>query len=585
MKSPLDFGLISLSALLAAGMPMAAQAQSLPYGDMTGSGGGGYGSGMSSRDSADSGDADSDSQGSRQAHRPRLKITPYIEAQQVAFAELHPGKDTLTYSVLAAGVDAAIGGRNNQGSVSLRYERRFGWGGKTRDSNVVSGIARVSSAVVPGTLTIDAGGLASRNAVEGNGSLSSGGLVFGDSVTQVYSIYAGPTLTTHAGDVAINGAYRIGYNRVETPNVVPAAAGQQHLDVFDSSVVHNASIHAGTKAGDVLPVGLGVGAGYNREDIKNLDQRVEDFHARADATLPVSQDLALVAGVGWEKVQVSSRDAVRDPVTGEPVLGSNGRWVTDKSAPRQMAYDTSGLIWDAGVMWRPSRRTALEAHVGRRYGSMSYTGSFAYSPDGRSSFNVSAYDSMSGFGGQLNNALANMPTQFQASRNPFNGNFNGCVAADGAVASGQSGCLSNALASVRSSVFRARGVMASYNHGGERLQYGIGGGYDRRKFVGAPGTVLAAANGVIDENWWVSAFLNGKIDQASSFSTNVYANWYNGGDVLAGDARGVGATAAYYRSITSHLSATAAVGLDGVTRDKLDDIWSAQGMVGVRYSF
>ena len=44
---------------------------------------------------------------------------------------------------------------------------------------------------------------------------------------------------------------------------------------------------------------LGVGAGYNREDISNLDQRVEDFHARADATLPVTSDLSLVGGVGF----------------------------------------------------------------------------------------------------------------------------------------------------------------------------------------------------------------------------------------------------------------------------------------------
>ena len=57
------------------------------------------------------------------------------------------------------------------------------------------------------------------------------------------------------------------------------------------------------------------------------------------------------------------------------------------------------------------------------------------------------------------------------------------------------------------------------------------------------------------------------------------------GDPLLGDTRGLGATAAYYRSITSKLSATAAVGVDGVTRENMVDIWSAQALVGVRYSF
>lgn len=585
MPSLLTRPVLTLALLLVAGLPAAGvSAQTLPYGDMTGAGPG-RGPSAAPRAAADADEGGDAAAAPRRSGKPRIKVTPYLEAQQVVFAQLHPGHETLTYSVLAAGVDAALAGRNTQGSVSLRYERRIGWGSQTHDSNVVSGVARVSSAVVPGTLRIEAGAMAARNAVENSGSLSSGGLAFGDAVTQIYSVYAGPALTTHAGDVAINGAYRIGYNRVESPNAVPAAAGQPHIDLFDDSVVHSASLHAGVKPGDVLPVGLGVGAGYNREDISNLDQRVEDFHARADVTVPVSADLALVGGVGWEKVKVSSRDALRDPLTGDPVIGRDGRYVTDQAAPRQIAYDTSGLIWDAGVIWRPSRRTALEAHVGRRYGSTTYYGSFAYAPSNRSSVNVSVYDSISGFGGRLNSALAGMPTQFEAVRNPFNGNLNPCVAADGAVGSGQSACLGSALASVRSSVFRSRGVMASYGRTANRLQFGVGGGYERRKFIAAPGTVLALANGVIDENWWLAAYLNGRIDRNSSFSTNVYANWYQPGQALIGNMRGVGATAAYYRAITSHLTATAAVGLDGVTREDLDDIWSTQAMVGLRYSF
>ena len=87
-------------------------------------------------------------------------------------------------------------------------------------------------------------------------------------------------------------------------------------------------------------------------------------------------------------------------------------------------------------------------------------------------------------------------------RNPFNGSLSGCVAASGSVASGQSPCLSTALGSVRSSVFRSRGVMASYSVTGNRLQYGIGAGYDRRKFIAAPGTVLA---GTPLSRWWTGA--------------------------------------------------------------------------------
>lgn len=559
-----------IAALLAAAAP--AQAQTAPYGDV-----------------GETAGSDAPADGDAPSTRGRgvyMRVTPYIEAAQVALAELSPGNDVLTYSMVAAGIDVGIGGRNNQGSLSLRYERRFGWGKDVADGDTISGVARASTAIIPRTLTIEAGALAARNRVESNGAAVPGAVDLGDSVSQVYSVYAGPTLSTHTGDVAVNAHYRIGYTRVENPDSLVLAPGQAPLDVFDDSVSHNAGIRAATRAGDVLPVGLAAGAGWNREDVSNLDQRVEDFNARLDATLPVSLELALVGGVGWEKVEVSSRDAVRDGL-GQPIVGSDGRFVTEPDSPRLIAYDTEGLIWDAGVVWRPSRRTALEAHVGRRYGSTTWYGSFSYAPSSRSNFNLSVYDNITGFGGQVNSALARLPTEFEAVRNPLNGDLGTCVSTQNPAEAlaGQGNCLGNVLGSVRSSIFRARGVMATYGLNLGRLQTGIGAGYDRRKFIAAPGSVLAAANGVVDENTWLAAYLNGQLGENARFTTNYYANWYQSGDALAGDVTALGINAAYHRNLTRNLSATAALGLDGVQREELPDIWSASALVGVRYSF
>ena len=572
MTSRLPIGLVALTAAAVLTQPIAASAQTMGYGDV----GSNNSSGSDGSDASSSGHGDR-GKGSRASRgRGRVELTPYIEAAQIVTAELSSGDEVLTYSVLAAGVDTSIAGRHNAASASLRYERRFGWG-KAADSDIVSGIARGYATVMPG-LTLEAGGLAARTSVEANGASALVGA--GDAVTQTYSVYAGPSLATHAGDVAINASYRIGYTKVESPDALVVAPGQPAVDVFDESTAHIADVHAGVKPGDVLPVGLGVGAGYYREDISNLDQRVEDFHARADVTVPVTNTAALVGGIGYEDVEISGRDALRT-VGGVPLTGPDGRFVTDENSPRVLAYDVSGLIWDAGVIWRPSPRTALEAHVGRRYGSTSYYGSFAYAPTSRSAINVSVYDNVAGFGGQLNRALIALPTDFQAVRNPLTGNIGGCVASlDGG------NCLGSALGSVRSATFRARGVMATYGIEMGRLQAGIGGGYDRRKFIAAPGTVLAAANGVIDESYWLAGYVNGRIDQRSSFSTNVYANWLDSGSAFGGDATLIGANAAYYRNLTNRLSATAAIGLDGVTRDaSLEDIWTASALVGVRYSF
>lgn len=583
MKSDLISRLMSLAAGLAIAVPGLAHAQTLPYGNVAApSAGGSDDAGDDSGDAAEGDDSDGNVVSVPRSRR--VNVTPYIEFQQVVTSELTPGNETLTWSTVAVGADATISNRNAEAGLAVRYERRFGWGSGTQDSDAVTGIARGSVGVVPGTLYLEGGAMAARVGVQNNGSTASG-MAFGDNATQIWSAYIGPSIRAKGGDVEVEGHYRFGYNKVSTPLAVPLAPGQAAVDVYDEGTVHNAMLHFGTRAGTVLPFGLGVGGGWQREDTSNLDQRVDDKHVRGDVTLPIGPDLALVGGVGYEDVEVSHRDALIDTLTGLPVIGTDGRYVTDTSQPRQIAFETDGLIWDAGVMWRPSRRTALEMHVGRRYGSTTYFGSFAYAPNSRTSFNVSVYDNVTGFGGLMNNSLAALPTQFQGVRNPLTGGIGSCVAAQGPVGSGGGTCLNGALASIGSSTFRGRGVMASVAITGNRVSYGVGAGYDRRRFIAAPGTVLASANGVIDESYWVAGYLNGQIDRNSSFSTNLWANWYQSGDALAGNTAAYGATAAYYRSLTRNITATAAVGVDGVDRELSQDFWSASALVGLRLSF
>lgn len=520
-------------------------------------------------------------EGERETSRNgQVDVEPYIAVSQIAVAELSPGDEVVTYTQLSAGIDASVQGRNTGGTVSLRYDKNIGYGDNANNSDTVTGVARGYASIVPNALTVEAGALAARTRVDGNGGATANPLLPEDAESQIYTAYAGPSLHTSAGDVEVNANYRIGYTKVESPGALVTSPGVEPVDVFDESVSQSAAVHLATRPGDPLPVGLGVGAGFNQEDVSNLDQRVRDMYARADVTVPLSPNLAVVGGVGYEDVEVSARDAVRD-ADGNPILGSDGRLVTDSSEPRQIAYETSGLIWDAGVIWRPSTRTSLEAHVGRRYDSTTYYGSFGWTPSKRSAFNVSVYDSVSGFGSQLNTALANLPTEFTANRNALTGDLAGCVAGpDGG------GCVDGVFSSVRSSVFRSRGVSASYTANVGRLSAGVGLGYDRRKYIAAPGTVLAAANGVLDESYYGSFFLSGQIDRNSRFTTNAYASLIDSGFDQAGDVLALGASAGYSRAITSNLSARAAVALDHIESDvALEDFTAASALVGLRLGF
>jgi hypothetical protein len=544
---------LALAALVAAAVPAMAQQQP-----------GAQGQGQ-----------DAGARGSQQ--RANRVVQPYIEVSQVLSAELSPGNDVLTFTQIAVGVDMNVQGRTSGAAVSLRYERNIAYGDGRVDTDTISGVARGTLALIPNTLSLEAGALAARTRLDGGGGSTPNPLVREDAESRFYSLYAGPSLNTRLGDIAVQGVARVGYNRFENDAALTNAQGQP-LDVFDDSVTYLGQVRAGSRPGELLPVGVAVTAGGFQEDIANLDQRVRDLYVRGDVTVPVSPTLALVGGVAYENVEVSSRDALRD-ANGNPVIGSDGRFVTDPASPRIIAFDVDGLLWDVGVMWRPSSRTALEARVGERYDSTTFYGTFTYAPSQRSAFALSVYDGVTGFGGLLNNSLAGLDSDFAAIRNPVTGDFGGLVSA----AQGQS--LIGTLGSVRSAAFRGRGVRASYQRQMGRTTAALGAGYDRRTFIAAPGTVLAALDGLTDESYYLTGGLTRQIGQNASLTTNAYVNWFDsatpGGDVTA-----VGGSAAYSQSLTRRLSARAALALDYVDSEfTAQDFAFATALVGLRYDF
>lgn len=515
--------------------------------------------------------------GAAGTQRANRVVQPYIEVGQVLSAELSPGDDVLTFTTIAVGVDINVQGRNSGAAVSLRYERNIGYGDDTVDADTISGIARGTLALVPNTLSLEAGALASRTRVDAGGGTTANPLVREDAESRFYSVYAGPSLNTRVGDVGVQGVARVGYNRFESDAALTNAQGQP-VDVFDDSVTYMGQLRAGTRAGEVLPVGLAVTAGGFQEDIANLDQRVRDVFVRGDVTLPVSPTLALVGGAGYENVEISSRDALRD-ANGNPVIGNDGRFVTDPTSPRILAFDVDGLLWDVGVMWRPSSRTSLEARVGERYDSTTYYGTFTYTPNQRSAFALSVYDGVTGFGGLLNNSLAGLSSDFEAIRNPVTGDFGGLVNGT----EGQS--IVGGLGSVRSAAFRGRGVRASYQRIMGRTTAALGAGYDRRTFIAAPGTVLAPLDGLTDESYYVIGGLTRQIGQNANLTTNAYVNWFDsaspGGDVTA-----IGGSAAYNQSLTRRLTARAALAVDYFDSEfTAEDFAFATALVGLRYNF
>lgn len=508
---------------------------------------------------------------------PRVEVVPYIEVQQVLVADLKNGGDVLTYSTVAAGVDASIATRRAEGQVSVRYERLIGYDNGVDDQDIVTGLARGSLAVTR-NLSLEAGGVAARSRVDGRGGAPVNLVGNPDNITQVYSVYGGPTFMTQAGDLSINAAYRAGYTKVETKDSVVLPAGQQRFDQFDDSVSQLATASVGMQPGP-LPIGWAVSGSWQREDAGQLDGRFDGKYVRGDVTVPVSPTLALVGGIGYEDIEISERDALRD-AGGVPIVGTDGRLVKDPNSPRLIAYQTDGLIWDAGVLWRPSPRTSVEARYGRRYGSDIYIGSLSYRPGRDWAVNVSVYDTVTGFGSLLNDNLAALPTQFRTTRNPLSGDIGGC-------AFGQSGglCLNDALQNASSAAFRQRGITASFSGTTGGWDTGVALGYNRRKAIASSLGAQAVVNGVTDEFFFAAAYLGTNIDQRTRFESNIYASYFDSGFASANDVLQTGANAALYRQIIRGLSAKAAVGLDSYRQEDFDSELTASALLGLRYSF
>ncbi len=559
----------TLAALLLAGTATGAHAQ------FSGDPGAGSGNAPSAGTPASEGRAAKRAEGRRTQRQ--VDVSPYLEIDQVLTADLKNGGDVLTYTNLAVGVDAAIVTNRAELAGTVRYEHRIGWNGGLGDSDTISGLARGRIEAARG-LNLEGGALATRTRADGQGAAS--GLFIGDAsnVANLYSVYAGPTFARRIGGLDVGAGYRFGYTKVDIDEPAILSPGTQPQDIFDSSTNHVAWASVGARPGD-LPFGWQVSGGYEREDASQLDQRYEGKFARADVTVPIGPTVALLGGVGYEDIEIGQRNPVVD-ANGVPVRDANGRFITDKSTPRQLSFDTDGLIWDAGVMWQPSRRTSLTARVGRRYGDTIYTGSFSYRADHATSIQVGVYDGLSSLGRGLSGGLAALPTQFDPTRNPISGDVNPCVF-------GQQGggCLSNQLGNATSAQYRSRGVQASLSSRFGGWHYGVGIGYDRRKLLAPLLSPIGSLNGITDENYYLFMSAARQLDVDSDITLSGYVNHFDNGAPGASDVQSAGLTTSYSRRFWRGLTGTAAASLNAFDQEGFNSQLIGSALVGLRYNF
>jgi len=510
---------------------------------------------------------------------PRTSIHPYLEVQQVATMDFDRG-EVLTYTGIGGGVDAAVATRRVQAVISVNYQHRVGWNDRIADHDVVSGVAAVHVDAVPGLLAFDAGAMAARTHADIRFPVPTARTIDSAQIAEVYSAYAGPTLSTHAGPVAVNASYRLGYVKVDDHSLAGAPAGAPRVDRYSSSTVHNATVSVGMAPGR-LPFGWTVGAGYSREDMNRLDSKFEGKYVRGDVVFPVSPTLAVTGGVGYEWLQGSQRDFLRDPATGLPVLTPGGNLIPDPSRPRLKTIDQDGEMWDVGLIWRPTRRTELQARGGWRYGGESFTASLSHKINAHSALNAAVYDGVSSFGRLLIADLNGLPTNFKPPS--YGGGLSGagCIFGNDP---GTGACFGDAFQSISNFNFRNRGASIRYSAARGPWTMGLGAGYANRKYL-APDSSLFALHGITDQSFSLQGNLGRRLTRTSGIDLDAYSSWFDSGLANTDSSFGAGLTGRYYRNIfRDRLQAQISAGLYTTQAGEFDASYGSI-LVGLRYTF
>jgi hypothetical protein len=512
----------------------------------------------------------------------RTRITPYLEIQQVLSADFNGG-DVLTYTGVGGGVNAEVATRRVTATIAYNYQRRIAWDGDIRDDDSHNALAAVHIDVVPNLLGFDAGAMATRTHSDPRVPVPGLRTLDDPNSAEVYSAYAGPTLNTRVGPLQVGAAYRLGYVHVDDHSLAGGSlpSGTPRVEKYSSSTVHNLTASVGMGPGEA-PVGWTVGGGYVREDMNSFDGKFEAAYVRGDVVYPVSPNLAVTAGVGYETARASQQDIVRD-AGGVPVIGPGGL-TPDPSKPRLLTYDQDGLIWDAGVIYRPSPRTELQARVGRRYGGTTFTGSLEHRINRSYALSASVYDNVSSFGRLLVADLAGVPRAFDIRRSGLGGGSQGAPGCVYGNDPSTGACFDDALQSINNFNFRNRGASLQFSGGRGLWSYGVGAGYNNRRYFAPPSDDFVL-HGVTDHAFSLSANAGRKLSRSSGVDVATYANWFDSGIAGADGAFSTGVTGSYYQSIFhDRLQANASAGIYSTQSGPFD---STVGSVlfGLRYSF
>ncbi len=512
----------------------------------------------------------------------RAEYGAFMDIQQIAETQLHgPGADDVTYTDVSGGVTAQVSNRRIVASASYRLSYRIPELGEIDKSFAQDGVMRLQANVIDKWLTIETGGIVTRSRIDPSGAAPATNIGNPKNLTQTYSAFFQPNLAHQIGELGLSASYRYAYTQNESGQTNTGSTGPP-TDRFDSSVAQQATLAMAMQQG-ALPFDWQLSGEYRHENTTNLAQHFRAISVIGEIKQQLGQSrVALVASGGYEKTRTSQRKALIDPLTGFPVLGKGGKFVVDPASPRTLTYDMAGLIGDAGIIWRPSRRTRLEARAGYRYGGLSITGLIEMRPSERTGLTFIVTDKIESFGQGVSGGIAASTPDLNLgqSADPTS-SYQDCLFGK-AVGSGR--CIGGALGQASASSYRERAANLIYSR--QFRYWALSGslGYSRRTYIDDPTSPVSLA-GVVDQSFFGNLSFGRRLTQTSGVSFSLSGNYFMNGQIGASDVMAGSFSTNYNRSFGRGIQMQASVAVDGTKQENIPADISGRAQLGLQYKF
>ncbi|MES2497178.1 MAG: hypothetical protein V4618_13785 [Pseudomonadota bacterium] len=515
------------------------------------------------------------------AHADRPQIGAFVSMEQVAESQLQgPGEDDTTYTEVSANLTGQISNRRIVASASYRLSYRIPEMGNIDKSVNQDGLLRLQANIIDEWLSVETGAIATRSRVDASGAAPQFNIGNPQNLAQTYSAFIQPNIAHQIGEVGLGLSYRYAYTKNESSQGNSGATGPLN-DRFDSSRIQQLNVNVGMEPGS-LPFGWKVASEYRHENTTNLAEHFRSFNVIGEVRYPLeSIPVALVASGGYEQTRTSEREALIDPLTGLPVLGKGGRFVVDPASPRVLTYDVAGLVANAGVIWKPSRRTRMEARVGRRYGDLSVTGLVEMRPSERSGLTFIVTDRVESFAQGLSSGLAGTSPSLDLTQIDPASSYQQCLFGKTA---GAGQCIGGALGQASASSYRDRSANIIFTRSMRTWTFSGGLGYSRRTYIDNPNSPVSL-EGVVDESFFTNMSIARPLSRDSGLSLSFSGNLFKNGQIGADDVMSGSLSTSYYRTFGRGIQMQASVSVDGSKQDGIPTDVSGRARLGVQYRF